>query len=81
MITNIKTFLSGSLIIIIPFLGIPLFWKTTFIVLIGIYLMVSSIKFDLPKKTTVKRGRKKEKITSVFTENSPEQFSSQEKDL
>ena len=79
MITNIKTFLTGFLIIIIPFFGIPLFWKTTFIVLIGVYLVLSSIKLELPKKNGVKRTRKKEKSTSVFTENSPELFSPEDK--
>ncbi len=81
MISNLKTFLAGGVIVIVPFLGIPLFWKTTFTVLIGLYLIFSSIKIQLPKKATTKKGRRKEKTTSVFTENSPEQFSSQDNQL
>jgi len=79
MITNMKTFFAGLLIIIIPFFGIPLFWKTTFTVLIGIYLILSSLKLELPKKNGAKKNRKKEKSTSVFTENYPEQFTPEDK--
>jgi hypothetical protein len=34
--------------------------------------MVLSVNIELPKKTTVRHTRKKEKTSSVFTENSPE---------
>lgn len=76
MIVNTKTFFVGLILVLLPFLGIPLFWKTTFTVLFGLYLIFLSIRIELPKKATAKRTRKKEKTSSVFTENSPDEIKS-----
>lgn len=70
MINNKQTFFLGLFIIIIPALGLPTFWKTTFFILSGVVLVFLSIKITLPKRTQ-KKLRKKEKITRVFVENSP----------
>lgn len=72
MIANTKIFFVGFVLVLLPFLGIPLFWKTTFTVFFGLYLIVSSIHIELPKRTTAKRVRRKEKTSPVFTENSPD---------
>ena len=70
MITRKRTFFLGIFIFLIPFLGVPTPWKTLFIVLSGIGLVIMSVKIALPKKQ-IKTKTKKGKITSVFVENSP----------
>ena len=52
------------------FLGLPTSWKTTLSFLSGLALVFLSVKLTLPKKPS-KHLRKKEKVTSVFAENSP----------
>lgn len=71
MIKNRKTFFIGIFVFIIPFLGFPSSWKTFFTIIAGLSLMVVSIKINLPKKTSLKRPRRKEKVTQVFVESSP----------
>ena len=70
MIKRNSTFFLGIFIFLIPFLGLPSFWKTTFIILSGVTLVGLSVKLTLPRKAP--KGRlKREKITPVFVENSP----------
>ena len=70
MIYRKNTFFLGIFIFIIPFLGLPTFWKTVFIILSGLTLIALSIKIILPRKQA--RGRiKKNKVTPVFVENTP----------
>ncbi len=70
MINRRSTFFLGIFIFIIPFLGVPSSWRTTFIVLSGIILIILSLKITLPKKS-LKSRIKKEKVTSVFVESIP----------
>lgn len=70
MINRRSTFFLGIFIFIIPFLGVPSSWRTTFIIVSGIILILLSLKITLPKKSL--KGRiKKEKVTSVFVESIP----------
>lgn len=71
MIKNKRTFFIGIFIFLIPFLGFPSSWKTFFTIVAGLFLAVSSLKITLPKRNVVKKVRRKEKVTPVFTENSP----------
>lgn len=72
MIQNKSTFFLGIIIVIIPFLGFPGFWKTLFIVVAGIFVASSSIKIVLPRKASRSRNRtRREKITPVFVDSAP----------
>ncbi len=71
MIKSRRTLFLGIFIFLIPFLGIPTSWKTFFLLLSALALVAMSVKISIPKKASAKRIRKKEKITPVFTENSP----------
>ncbi len=70
MIQRRSTFFLGIFIFIIPFLGIPSSWRTFFIVVSGISLIILSVKITLPKRTSKSRVRK-EKVTPVFVESIP----------
>lgn len=70
MINRRSTFFLGIFIFVIPFLGIPSSWRTFFIMISGITLIILSIKITLPKKNTKSRV-KKEKVTPVFVESIP----------
>lgn len=70
MINRRSTFFLGIFIFVIPFLGIPGSWRTTFIVLSGIALIILSIKITLPKKPLKSRMRR-EKVTTVYVESIP----------
>lgn len=70
MISNKRTFFLGIFIFIIPFLGFPSSWKTIFIVVSGVVLVLMSLKLSLPRKTTRVKS-KKERTTPVFVENIP----------
>jgi len=70
MIYRKSTFFLGIFIFIVPFLGVPGSWRTTFIVLSGIALVILSVKITLPKKN-LKSKTRKEKVTSVFVESIP----------
>ncbi len=70
MIQKKRTFFLGIFIFLIPFLGVPTLWKTSFIILSGLTLIIFSIKISLPKKIP-KRASKKEKINPSSTENIP----------
>ena len=67
MIQRKKTFFLGIFIFLIPFFGLPSFWKTFLIVISGLTLIALSIKIVLPRKP---RGKvKKVKSTPVFVDN------------
>ncbi|MCX6701585.1 MAG: hypothetical protein NTX96_00040 [Candidatus Zambryskibacteria bacterium] len=70
MINRKSTFFLGIFIFVIPFLGVPSSWRTFFIVISGLTLIILSIKITLPKKNLKGRIRK-EKITPVFVESIP----------
>lgn len=66
MVTDKKTFFIGLFIFITPFLGLPLWWRFTLIILSALSLIIFSIKLELSKKTSsksLKLPRKKQKIT------------------
>jgi predicted membrane protein len=71
MIKSKRMLFLGIFIFLIPFLGIPTSWKTFFIVVSALALIAMSLKISIPKKTSSKRIRKKEKVTPVYVENSP----------
>lgn len=71
MIKNHRTLFLGVFILVIFFLGFPSSWERFFIVISGIYLIVTSLKITLPKRGMVKKIRRKEKSTPVFMESSP----------
>lgn len=60
-----SVFFIGIFIFLIPFMGIPTFWKTLFITLSGLFLIISGVDFSvsIPKKP-VKPRVKKEKTTT-----------------
>jgi len=70
MISRKSTFFLGIFIFLIPFMGLPTFWKTLIIVLCGISLVVSSISvtISIPKKP-VKHKAKKEKNSKMSVED------------
>jgi hypothetical protein len=70
MLTRKSTFFLGIFIFIVPFLGVPSSWKTLFITLSGLTLIIMSVKISLPKKTT-KTRIKREKVTPVFVQSTP----------
>lgn len=70
MIQRKNTFFLGIFIFLIPFLGLPTFWKTFFIIISGLSLVASSIKIVLPRKLSRTKTRKG-KSTPVFVENAP----------
>lgn len=68
MITNKRNFFLGLFIFIIPFLGLPLWWKFALIVLSALSLMAFSLKFELPKgfpPKSQKNIKKKVKTTTT----------------
>ena len=71
MIKNRSTLFIGIFILIIFFLGFPSSWERFFVIISGIYLILTSIKISLPRRGTAKKIRRKEKSTPVFVENSP----------
>ncbi len=70
MISRKSTFLLGIFTFLIPFMGLPTFWKTLFITLSGIYLVLSSLTLSIPKKP-VKHRSKKEKAGEAALEVIP----------
>lgn len=70
MITRKSTFLLGIIIFLLPFIGIPTFWRTLIFVLVGISLVFSSVDFVFPKKMSKPR-HKKEKLNDVVIESMP----------
>jgi len=71
MIQRKRTFFLGIFIFLLPFLGFPSSWKTIFLVIAGLTLISWSVTVVLPRKSVVKRTRRKEKVTPVYTENVP----------
>ncbi len=71
-IKNKHTFFLGIFIILLwVFFGIPTSWKVFLTIVSALYLIILSINITLPRRGGPKRLRKKEKVTPVFTENSP----------
>ncbi len=70
MINKKSTFFLGIFIFLIPFLGFPSVWKSAFVIISGISLVLMSVKISLPKKTSRIKS-KKERSTPVFVENIP----------
>lgn len=71
MIKNYRTLFLGIFLLLILFLGFPSSWKTFFVIVSGLYLIVSSLKITLPRRGVQKKIRRKEKSTPVFVESSP----------
>ena len=65
-------FLGVFLLIIWIFDGIPRSWKVFFTIISALYLVIISLKINLPKRGVVKRVKRKEKVTPVFVENYPQ---------
>ncbi len=70
MINKKSTFFLGIFIFLIPFLGFPSVWKSAFVIISGISLVLMSVKISLPKKSSRIKS-KKERSTPVFVENIP----------
>lgn len=70
MINKKSTFFLGIFIFLIPFLGFPSAWKSAFVIISGISLVLMSVKISLPKKGS-RIKTKKERSTPVFVENIP----------
>jgi hypothetical protein len=70
MINKKSTFFLGIFIFLIPFLGFPSSWKSAFVIISGISLVLMSVKISLPKKGS-RIKTKKERTTPVFVENIP----------
>lgn len=70
MINKKSTFFLGIFIFLIPFLGFPSVWKSAFVIISGIFLVLMSVKISLPKKSSRIKS-KKERSTPVFVENIP----------
>ncbi|MBU1046206.1 hypothetical protein KKH36_00270 [Patescibacteria group bacterium] len=60
-----KFLILGLIVVFIPLLGIPLAWKTTLLILTGLYIIFSSITY---KKKSQKNSREEE-LDKVFVEN------------
>ncbi len=71
MINRKSTFFLGIFIFVVPFLGVPSSWRTFFIVISGITLILLSVKITLPKKVSKNRVSRREKVTPVFVESMP----------
>jgi hypothetical protein len=73
MIQKKSTFFIGLFIFLVPFLGLPSFWKTVLIVLASITLMALSIRFPvvLPKKPQVVKAVRVRKPKAVPTPIDP----------
>jgi hypothetical protein len=72
MIKNNNTFFLGIFILLIwLFFGISAWAKEFLTICSAIYLIIISVKIHLPKRGTIKRLKKKEKVTPIFVENSP----------
>ena len=50
MIVRRGTFFLGIFIFLLPFLGLPTFWKTFFIIFSGVTLSLLSLRMSLPRK-------------------------------
>jgi hypothetical protein len=72
-IKNKQIFFIGIFILLVwIFFGVPTSWKIFLTVLSALYLMFLSVKISMPKRGGPKKPiRRKEKVTPVFTENSP----------
>jgi hypothetical protein len=72
-IKNKQTFfLSIFILLVWTFFGIPTSWKIFLTILSALYLVILSVKVELPRRGSMKRPvRRKEKVTPVFSESSP----------
>lgn len=70
MINRKNTFTIGILIFLIPFLGLPTFWKNFLYIISGSFLIISSISFPESKKI-VKHKNKKERQAELVIETTP----------
>ena len=71
MINRKSTFYIGIFIFLIPFFGVPTSWRTFFVIVSGLALILLSIKITLPKKNIKGARTRKEKVTQVFVESIP----------
>ncbi len=70
MIARRRTFILGIFIFLLPFLGLPSFWKTLFVSLSGLLLIALSMKFQVPKKV-VRPKKTREKTSSIYPNATP----------
>ena len=63
MISRKSTFFLGIFIFLIPFMGLPTYWKTLIIIFCGISLVVSSVTISIPKKPIKHKVKKSSKIS------------------
>jgi hypothetical protein len=55
-----STFFLGIFVILLPFLGLPTFWKSFFIVLSGTILTLASVRFEISRKEEENSSEKNE---------------------
>ncbi len=70
MIERKGTFFLGFLVFLLPFIGVPNSWKTIFMIVIGVVVIASSIRINLPKRIS-KSKPKKEKQNEINIEATP----------
>ncbi len=68
MIRRKGTFFLGIFIFVIPFLGLPTFWKTLLVTISGAILVLSSIKISIPNKRPVKAKPRRGKTPNMTVE-------------
>lgn len=68
MITRKSTFFLGIFVFLIPFFGLPTFWKTFFIILSGAILVALSIQVSIQKRN-VKPRIKKDRHNEILVDN------------
>lgn len=62
-------FITGTLVVIMPFLGFPTFWKTVCYVVFGLFIIITSLFLKGSKRPSGKAWVLKHEKT--FVENSP----------
>jgi len=72
MIKDKNGFFLGVFVLLVwTFFGIPTSWKVFLTILSALYLIVLSVKITLPRKAGLKRPRRREKVTPVWSESAP----------
>ncbi len=67
---NMKRFLiAGIIVVLVPLLGIPIFWKTWLLVLIGLYIIFNAITYSKKSDQDSRKEDLKVDIDKVFVEN------------
>lgn len=67
-----STFFFGLIIFLLPFVGLPTFWRTVLSAAIGLTLVIASVDFTFHKKISKPKHKKeKEKVVEQVYESIP----------